>query len=901
MIKPHACSSPARLRNFSSGVFILFLISSLIFSGLLSINFVGVSAQTDNRSLQSSTDDRANQTLDNAKKLRQVPGEKVPNQYIVVLKDSTAPSASVRASADEARNQGALVRHVYEHVLRGFAITIPNDRVLNAILNNPRVGYVQPDLKYKAFIQTLPTGIDRTDADLSTAKSGDGTGSVDADIAILDTGIDLTHPDLNVVNHVECITTSQCITGLAAGNDDDGHGTHVAGIAAAKDNTEGVVGMAPGARLWAVKVLDSNGNGFDSDIIAGIDYITDTNDIDVVNMSFGGDCVTECDTALHTAIINSVAAGITYTAAAGNEGKNAQSVEPANYPEVITVSAISDTNGNCGPPGGSSDDRFASFSNYGSVVDIAAPGVSIRSTYTGNSYATMSGTSMATPHVTGAAALYKSLHSGATPADVKNALLSSGSTLSTICDGKGHGYFTSDKDSIAEPLLYVASSSVDTTPPTVTSTNPASGANGFPVASSITATFSEAIQPPTVTTSTFTLKNSAGTTIAGLVGLTNGNLATFDPQSSLLASTTYTATLTTGIKDIAGNALNPAKSWSFTTAAESTSSCGNNLPLVTATSSGTQNSFPPTNAIDNNFNTRWYSTFIVNPWIQVDLGAQKSVCSVDIAWTDGASRQYSFQISVSTDGSSYTNVFSGKSSGTTASPQKYSFAETQARFVKITITQSHTGSANSLAQISEIDIFGKAGASSSSKELSSSTQSHSKDGKSSSNTLSSSLADHGPSLNKPPVARDDRIQTEVNIPVEIGILANDNDPDGDKLKIKSVASPSQNVGVVTINENDTVTFFPGLDYAGTVRFSYTISDGVGNTDKAKVTVIIKPPTDRTLDQSIQGQDQDVQGNQHESEVKKQHQNQVDNKAYSELSPQEFHRGGETNDTDNDIP
>ena len=102
------------------------------------------------------------------------------------------------------------------------------------------------------------------------------------------------------------------VAGTSTGNDDDGHGTHVAGIAAAKDNTDGVVGMAPGARLWAVKVLDSNGNGFDSDIIAGIDYITQhANEIDVVNMSFGGDC---CDTALHTAIANSVAAGITYTA-----------------------------------------------------------------------------------------------------------------------------------------------------------------------------------------------------------------------------------------------------------------------------------------------------------------------------------------------------------------------------------------------------------------------------------------------------------------------------------------------------------------------------------------------------------------------------------------------------------
>ena len=321
---------------------------------------------------------------------------------------------------------------------------------------------------------------------------------------------------------------------------------------------------------------------------------------------------------------------------------------------------------------------------------------------------------------------------------------------------------------------------------------------------------------------------------------------------------------------------------------------------VTATSTGSQNSFPPTNAIDNNFNTRWYSTFIVNPWIQVDLGVQKSVCSVDIAWTDGASRQYSFQISVSTDGSSYTNVFSGKSSGTTASPQKYSFPETQARYVKITITQSHAGSASSLAQISEIDIFGKTSASGSGQELSSSTQSHSKHGKSSSNTVSSSPADQGPSLNKPPVARDDRIQTEVNKPVEIGILVNDNDPDGDKLKIMSVASPSQNVGVVTINENDTVTFFPGLDYAGTVRFSYTISDGEGNSDKAKVTVIIKAPTDRTLDQSGQAKAKLFKGTSMNLKLKHSIKIKWIIKPLVRLSPQEFHRGGGTNDTDNNI-
>ena len=151
------------------------------------------------------------------------------------------------------------------------------------------------------------------------------------------------------------------------------------------------------------------------------------------------------------------------------------------------------------------------------------------------------------------------------------------------------------------------------------------------------------------------------------------------------------------------------KSWSFTTAAaasQTTTSCGSNL-AISVTSSGSQNSFPPTNAIDNNLNTKWYSTFSVNPWIKANLGALKSVCGVDIAWADGATRQYSFVIAVSTDGTIFTNVFSGKSKGTTTSPERYNFAESQAQFVRTTITQSHSGSASSLAQISEIDIFGK--------------------------------------------------------------------------------------------------------------------------------------------------------------------------------------------------
>jgi hypothetical protein len=383
-------------------------------------------------------------------------------------------------------------------------------------------------------------------------------------------------------------------------------------------------------------------------------------------------------------------------------------------------------------------------------------------------------------------------------ADAKTATFKSSSSLAasasyTATITTGVKDLAGNAMTTAKSWSFTTAAAADTTPPTVVNTNPAGGATGVAVSSSVVATFSEAVQSSTVSTSTFTLKNSAGTSIPGTVTLsTDSKVASFKPSSALAYSTSYTATATSGIKDLAGNLLTP-KSWSFTTVAAQTSSCGDNLPLVTATSTGSQGSFPPTNAIDNNFNTRWYSTFIVNPWIQVDLGAQKSVCSVDIAWTDGASRQYSFQISVSTDGTSFSNVFTGKSSGTTTSPEKYNFVESQARYVKITIIQSHAGSASSLAQISEIDIFGKTSASGSGQELSSSTQSLSKQEKLASNTSSSLPVNPSLSLNKPPVAKDDRIKTEINKPVGIAILRNDNDPDGDKLKIMSVTSPGKSL------------------------------------------------------------------------------------------------------------
>jgi subtilisin len=334
----------------------------------------------------------------------------------------------------------------------GFSVKIPNPKSLDIIRQDPNVAYIEQDKIVHITSQIMPTGIQRVGADRSSAIAGNGFGDIDADIAVLDTGISLTHPDLNVYRQ------QTFVPGTTSADDDNGHGTHVAGIAAAKDNSVGVVGVAPGARLWAVKVLDKDGAGAISTIIKGIDYITQhANEIDVANLSFGCECKSA---ALDAAINTSVQAGITYVAAAGNEHKDASTFTPASDPTVIAVSAIADSDGKCGGVGQvtnhGSDDMLADFSSYGKAVSIAAPGVNILSTYKDNSYTTLSGTSMASPFVAGAAALYKASHNSASPFEVRNALLNAGSVVSTRCDGDGHGYFAGDPDGIHEPLLYVA-------------------------------------------------------------------------------------------------------------------------------------------------------------------------------------------------------------------------------------------------------------------------------------------------------------------------------------------------------------------------------------------------------------------------------------------------------------
>jgi len=374
-----------------------------------------------------------------------------PDRFVVVLDDGAAARA---LATKHAERFGLEVGHVYTSALKGYSATMPATvaPVLEAL---PGVSSVERDRAVSTTAQSTPTGVDRAEADLSPTAAIDGADQrVDVDVAVIDTGVDLDHPDLNVYR----AGARNCSLLALNADDGNGHGTHVAGTIGALDDTAGVVGVAPGARIWPVKVLSSLGTGFNSDVICGIDYVTaHADEIEVANMSLGGAgtddgaCGEDSGDAMHTAICSSVAAGVTYVVAAGNETADASTSTPAAYDEVITVSALADFDGQAG--GGAAptcredeDDTFATFSNYGADVDLIAPGVCITSTWMGGGYDTISGTSMASPHVAGGAALHAANNPGATPAQVQEALEGAGSLDWDASD---------DLDSTQEPLLDV--------------------------------------------------------------------------------------------------------------------------------------------------------------------------------------------------------------------------------------------------------------------------------------------------------------------------------------------------------------------------------------------------------------------------------------------------------------
>ena len=398
-------------------------------------------------------------------------------RYIVVLEDRLNRFGPVNQATMAEDLTGGRVGLTFRHALNGFLIEMP-EASLPALRNMPGVAYVEPDVEVHLAAQTESTGYDRIDADLNPSGS-DYSG---VDIAIIDTGVwwdtaaGVSHEDLRLVWVTDCTGAifyplfGGCTGG---GVDGHGHGTHVAGIAAACDNDIGTRGVAPCATLWSYKALDDNGSGFLGSILAAVDSVAANADqIDVANMSLGFSGTSQ---ALTDAIDAAVAAGVVFVVAAGNENQDASNASPANVDSAITVSAISDYDG---MPGGlanptcytDTDDELANYSNYGSKVDIAAPGTCILSTHLNDGYATFTGTSMASPTVAGAVARYIA-DQGIDPANasdvaaVRNALVNGGMPQSGPCG------FNGDKDTFAEPLLFMngtafgGDGSCDGTPP----------------------------------------------------------------------------------------------------------------------------------------------------------------------------------------------------------------------------------------------------------------------------------------------------------------------------------------------------------------------------------------------------------------------------------------------------
>ena len=439
---------------------------------------------------------------------------------IVLLRPAAAPvGARARQVADElgARN-GWRASHVYAHTIDGFAARLTSAQQ-TALRRDPRVSAIVPDelielVEHEDAEPIVDTTTGETPANIQSTPSSEPTPSVapdptptpaptatprtkpptpgparqivptgvrrigrpalnawpinganlqvNIDIAIVDTGVS-PHPDLNLVGGKNCI-------GGRKWHDGNGHGTHVAGTAAALDNDFGVVGVAPGARIWSVKVLNKYGRGYASWLLCGIDWITAQREggramIEVANLSLrfrgaerpadDGNCGQIIGDAIHRATCRSVGRGTIYVAAAGNDRRNAANYRPAGYREVITVSALSDFDGRPGAKGNlldvcpagwtrDRDDRMLRVSNFGRVIQIMAPGKCIWSTNRNGGYRQMSGTSMATPHVAGAVALYLLHYPDASANAIRAAL---------IACGTQDWVHASDRDSWHEPLL----------------------------------------------------------------------------------------------------------------------------------------------------------------------------------------------------------------------------------------------------------------------------------------------------------------------------------------------------------------------------------------------------------------------------------------------------------------
>jgi subtilisin family serine protease len=425
-------------------------------------------------------------------------GESAPgaikDSYIVVFRDTAVPAGRVAASAgDLAERFGGRVARSYTRTVRGFSVRMPAAaaRVLAA---HPSVAYVEQDrvVSMDTTQTNPPWGVDRVDQRALPLSKSYGYAGSTADVTayILDTGIRTTHADFGG----RASSGPDFIDNDAVSQDCNGHGTHVAGTVGGAR-----YGVAKEVKLVGIRVLNCEGSGRYSQIIAGVDWVT-ANAVKpaVANMSLGG----TTSTALDDAVRRSIASGVTYAVAAGNDNVDACTKSPARTPQAITVGATD------------SADARASFSNYGSCVDIFAPGVRIVSAGTSGDTvaATMNGTSMAAPHVAGAAAVVLAATPSATPAQVRDALVGGGTAGVVAGAGSGSpnrllytgvGVAPAAPAPTASPMPTAAPTATAAPKPTVT---PTTAPTATPTAApSVTPTTAPSVTPtaaPTVTPTT---------------------------------------------------------------------------------------------------------------------------------------------------------------------------------------------------------------------------------------------------------------------------------------------------------------------------------------------------------------------------------------------------------------
>jgi subtilisin family serine protease len=344
-------------------------------------------------------------------------GQAVPDDYIVVFKDNVSTPASEAAGIVKAHD--GKLKYTYSRALKGFAAEL-SPGAIQALRSNPKVAWSEQDQRvHLETTQTNPAnfGLDRIDQrnlPLNNSYTFIRTGA-GVHFYGIDTGINLTHVDLSGRVGVGF----DAVTPGGNANDCNGHGTHTATTAAGTS-----FGVAKGATVHPIRVLDCSGSGTVAGVIAGVDFVTQNHvNPAVANMSLGGGI----STALDQAVTASVASGVVYAIAAGNNNGNACNTSPARVPSALTVAASTRT------------DARASFSNFGSCVDIFAPGVGITAGWIGSNTATMtiSGTSMATPHVAGVAMLFLEANPTATPTQVANAINTNATTGLITSAGTG--------------------------------------------------------------------------------------------------------------------------------------------------------------------------------------------------------------------------------------------------------------------------------------------------------------------------------------------------------------------------------------------------------------------------------------------------------------------------------